>query len=40
MEAWRECGLIRAVRECTVYGEIPIDTTARGLITCMANGVA
>ncbi|VVE26512.1 hypothetical protein PAQ31011_03442 [Pandoraea aquatica] len=40
MEAWRECGAIKAARERTVYGEIPIGATARGVMACMAKGLA
>lgn len=40
MEAWRECGVIKAVPERTVYGEIPIGSEVGGVIACMANGVA
>lgn len=40
MEAWRECGAIKAARERTVYGEIPIEATGRGMVKCMAKGLA
>ncbi|VVE50085.1 hypothetical protein PHO31112_04640 [Pandoraea horticolens] len=40
MYTWRECLAIKAAREISVYGEIPIGAEVGRMVACMANGVA
>lgn len=40
MEAWCECGVIKAARERTVCGEIPIRATGWDVMERMAKGLA